>query len=96
MEMDQLNVTLVLASFWNHKLKNEEISLDRNGNDVIIKSYLHDDEMDDKHFAFVVELGNVDPAEVVSPTSVVEGGHSAVIRPDVKPSSSRILFFFLN
>jgi hypothetical protein len=52
--------------------------------------------MDDKHFAFVVELGNVDPAEVVSPTSVVEGGHSAVIRPDVKPSSSRILFFFLN
>lgn len=51
--------------------------------------------MDDKHFAFVVELGDVDPAKVVSPTSVVEGGHSAVIRTDVEPSSSRILFLLI-
>ena len=51
----------------------------------------HDDEMNDEHFPFVIELGNVHPAEMVSPPAVVERGNAAVIRPDVQSSAFRIL-----
>ena len=56
-----------------------------------LEYHLHNDEVNDKHFAFIVELGNVNPAEMVSATSVVERGHSTVIRPNVQSGSSWIL-----
>ena len=47
--------------------------------------------MNDKHFPFVIELGDVDPAEMVSPAAVVERRDAAVIRPDVQSGPSRVL-----
>ena len=51
----------------------------------------HDDQVNDEHFAFVIELGNVNPAEVVGPASIVKRGNAAVVRPDVKTRPARIL-----
>ena len=47
--------------------------------------------MNDEHFALVIELGDVDPAEMVRPASIVKRGNAAVIRPDVKTRSTRVL-----
>jgi hypothetical protein len=79
-------LTLVRSEVKNRKLK----ILDYSSNNEL-EYHLHNDEVNDKHFAFIVELGNVNPAEMVSATSVVERGHSTVIRPNVQSSSSWIL-----
>ena len=54
-------------------------------------THFHDDEMNDEHFAFVIEFGDVKPAEVVRPASVVERRHATVVRADVQSRPSRIL-----
>lgn len=53
--------------------------------------HLHDDEVNDEHFALVVELGDVEPAEVVRAATVVESGHAAVVRAHVEAHAARIL-----
>lgn len=58
---------------------------------IRMRTDFHDDEVNDKHFAFVIELGNIDPAEMMSATTVVECGDATVIRPDVQSGSSRVL-----
>ena len=55
------------------------------------QTHFHDDEVNDEHFALVIELADVDPAEVVRPASVVERRHAAVVRSDVQSRPSRIL-----
>ncbi len=59
--------------------------------DGVALTHFHNDEVNDEHFPFVIELGDVDPAEVVSPSAVVERGDATVIRPDIQSGPSRVL-----
>lgn len=57
----------------------------------VVLTHFHNDEVNDEHFPFVIELGDVDPAEVVSPSAVVERGDATVVRPDIQSGPSRVL-----
>lgn len=48
-----------------------------------LMTHFHNNEMYDEHFAFVIELGNIDPAEMMRPATVMESGDATVIGSDV-------------
>lgn len=71
--------------FLNNNCNNPSNNIQKN------RTHFHNDEVNDEHFPFVIELGDVDPAEMVSPAAVVERRDAAVIRPDVQSGPSRVL-----
>ena len=79
---------LVLASFFPNIYNNPQSIIINRRRD---RTHFHNDEVNDEHFPFVIELGDVDPAEMVSPAAVVERRDAAVIRPDVQSGPSRVL-----